>query len=782
MTDASMQPVITHIGLSKLMAAHQTGQTLKISHVKAGDGHIEVAQGYMPTTDMTDLKHICQRVVIDGGQIKGQKQNQLHLTAVLDDAGDPAPSANYSIYEIGFYLEDGTLFAIYASEEKLAEKVIGTDFILMFDITLTGDAADNIIIDGQAEWPLVQAKDNLLLGENLIKIHTQSQFDHVFNSSNGDLKIIPPNTTIILSPIQNTKENDIIFGAWGEKGDEAHNTFNARPGYILKNSIQFNSHTSVIGFNAEDTIVVNAQQDNQIIMQGSDASPVTGVHLYGWSYDGRSGVDAYGGTSPFNLSPFELSHADRCQLNCHIINHHPSDNIIAPVIGISDSGVNEALHVINVVTENDHTVSHDAHFNLNVLSADKSYLALSSNVSLAKNLTVKGELISKENILAEKNVTIRGDLTIEGKVNSSFLQQLHDQQINILGPRLIFLNTIDNIYSIEVNDAQTYSWQLNHGQILSGRNSSKITLKPSAADGTISVTVTRFDGSVIKRSIDIKASSISGMKKFDYTGEIEQWVIPQGVSQIKIEAWGAQGGNANNGVVQGGKGSFIAAITPVFPGARLNVVVGERGGEGGALGSKDRASDDYDNAGGGGGGASFIYSQNFGVDGSMPLLAVGGGGGASAPHNGLPATISIDGSDSVSTAGTAGAGGKNGSHGMSAVASASYHGGAGAGWKSRFSERVGVEHGESGYSYQENWKGGAAGTMNHIAKGGFGGGGGASEDNGAAGGGGGFSGGGASSHGKGPGGGGGSYILHNAYGVMKTSGVREGNGQIIISW
>lgn len=228
----------------------------------------------------------------------------------------------------------------------------------------------------------------------------------------------------------------------------------------------------------------------------------------------------------------------------------------------------------------------------------------------------------------------------------------------------------------------------------------------------------------------------------------------------------------------------MTGIVPILSEVKLNIVVGEKGGEGGAIGSKDRTANDYDNAGGGGGGGSFIYIQNFGVDGRMPLLVAGGGGRASFPHHGLPATVSTEGSDSVCTysSGTAGAGGKNGSHGISAVASASYHGGAGAGWKSRFSERLAPSHGESGYSYQDDWKGGAAGTMNHIAKGGFGGGGGASEDNGAAGGGGGFSGGGASSNHEGPGGGGGSYAASNATGIVKTPGVREGHGQIIITW
>lgn len=315
----TLRPVITNGGITAVIDARNRGVTARITQVAVGDGN----GPYTATQDMTALKNEIQRVLVAGGELFGSLQNQLHLTATVQDSGDNVPEV-YPIFEIGFFLETGELFAIYASpDEKLAEKIAGTDFVLAFDLTLTGVDAGEVVVDGTAQLAMPIARDNLLVGENTVKIHTQAEFDQVFNQ--GENTEIPANTTIALSPIQGTG-TDIANGATGGTGDNPENTYNGRPAYILKNSILLSENVHIIGFNQEDTLVVKDAAETKIKLQGAAGAPVTGVRLHGWGFDGRSGLDGLGGnlTGTTDGGAFYLDHCEQCDLNCKIINHHTS--------------------------------------------------------------------------------------------------------------------------------------------------------------------------------------------------------------------------------------------------------------------------------------------------------------------------------------------------------------------------------------------------------------------------------------------------------------------------
>lgn len=315
----TLRPVITNAGITAVIDAKNRGVTARITQVAVGDGN----GPYTATQDMTALKNEIQRVLVAGGELFGSLQNQLHLTATVQDSGDNVPDV-YPIFEIGFFLETGELFAIYASpDEKLAEKIAGTDFVLAFDLTLTGVDAGEVVVDGTAQLAMPIARDNLLIGENTLKIHTQAEFDQVFNR--GENTEIPANTTIALSPIQGTG-TDIANGASGGTGDNPENTYNGRPAYILKNSIVLSQNVHIIGFNQEDTLVVKDAAETKIKLQGVVGAPVTGVRLHGWGFDGRSGLDGLGGnlTGTTDGGAFYLDHCEQCDLNCKIINHHTS--------------------------------------------------------------------------------------------------------------------------------------------------------------------------------------------------------------------------------------------------------------------------------------------------------------------------------------------------------------------------------------------------------------------------------------------------------------------------
>ena len=94
---------------------------------------------------------------------------------------------------------------------------------------------------------------------------------------------------------------------------------------------------------------------------------------------------------------------------------------------------------------------------------------------------------------------------------------------------------------------------------------------------------------------------------FNYTGDIQSYIVPEGITTLYIEAYGAEGGDSWYGV--GGLGAFISSTVSVNPGETLSILVGEEG--------------NGDSNGAGGGGGSFVVNSN-----NEPILIAGGGGGA----------------------------------------------------------------------------------------------------------------------------------------------------------
>ncbi len=240
---------------------------------------------------------------------------------------------------------------------------------------------------------------------------------------------------------------------------------------------------------------------------------------------------------------------------------------------------------------------------------------------------------------------------------------------------------------------------------------------------------------------------------FDFTGSIETWMVPDGITEITIEARGAQGGNSCSRT--GGLGARMIGTFDVTPGDELKVLVGEK-------------APDINNAAGGGGG-SFVAT----ID-NTPLLIAGGGSGATCGSDGNPGVTSENGADGDSCNGT---GGSNGNGGDDANACGNGAGGGGG----FFTD--GQDDSSYGQGYGRAFVNGGAGgpSVSGGARGGFGGGTGTHSSNTGGGAGGGYSGGGAPQHGNGySGGGGGSY--NGGLEVLAEEGVNSGNGQVIISY
>jgi hypothetical protein len=227
---------------------------------------------------------------------------------------------------------------------------------------------------------------------------------------------------------------------------------------------------------------------------------------------------------------------------------------------------------------------------------------------------------------------------------------------------------------------------------------------------------------------------------FNYTGVQQTFIVPNGVTSITVDAYGAQGGSNWSGNVN--YGGYVQADIPVTPGTTLYIYVGGQpsglagGFNGGGIG---------ETGGAGGGGASDIriggttYADRVVVAGGaggagtwFNLHVVGGLGGGLIGGNGYrdnPSTLGGDGGTQTSSG--------NGtcvSFNNPVVAGGFGFGGAPSGC------------GCQGYGGGGGWYGGA-GSGNCRG-----------------------------------GGGGSSYTIPGATNVTHTQGIRMGDGQITLTW
>jgi hypothetical protein len=236
---------------------------------------------------------------------------------------------------------------------------------------------------------------------------------------------------------------------------------------------------------------------------------------------------------------------------------------------------------------------------------------------------------------------------------------------------------------------------------------------------------------------------------------VQTWKVPD-TGTYTLTAYGAEGGEQDAAANKGGRGAVIRATLELTAGETLQLIVGQRGGDG------NRG--DFNGAAGGGGGTGIADSVG------RPLLIAGGGGGGDhdcgGEKTGGDGRMSTSGGDG-SPSGAVGRGGTNGnggSHPSSTV------GGAGAGYYTNGQAASGREGLAPG-------NGGLGGTANDSTNfGGFGGGGGTGGQS--AGGGGGYSGGGASENCYAgiAGGGGGSFVTVGALEVWTSDGTFSRTG------
>ena len=177
------------------------------------------------------------------------------------------------------------------------------------------------------------------------------------------------------------------------------------------------------------------------------------------------------------------------------------------------------------------------------------------------------------------------------------------------------------------------------------------------------------------------------------------FTVPDGVTQITVQMWGAGGGggSGNDGRGGGGGGGFAQAVIAVSPGQVINVTVGAGGGVGAAGGNTIFSTGSFSvqangggsttgTAGGSGGGSnftgSFVSTASFtggnGGSGQTGGNRGGGGGGGSATAS---ANGGNGGNGDNNSGGAGGTGEGNGGVGgrSSAAGAGQFPGGGGGG-------------------------------------------------------------------------------------------------------
>jgi hypothetical protein len=146
-----MSLIITRIGLEKAMQASEQGVSFSITHIGVG------LNGYIPDKTMMTLQNEFKRVELSGG--KQVASNQIHLTALFD-GGEEIKGR-----ELGFYLTDGTLFAIESHPTKLVMfKGASSKVIEAFDLVLDGVPPNSITVDSTGDLSLYFADSFAVMG------------------------------------------------------------------------------------------------------------------------------------------------------------------------------------------------------------------------------------------------------------------------------------------------------------------------------------------------------------------------------------------------------------------------------------------------------------------------------------------------------------------------------------------------------------------------------------------------------------------------------------------
>lgn len=133
-TENALRPVITDKGLEAALAASTLGKPAKITHVGLTERPGEANSG-MATLPGESLRLKAE----DGTPVN---PHQVSVSVLLREE-----SPGLSIHGIGFYLDDGTLFAVYQSRTPLLNHTAGTQMLVSMDVVMGNIPAGSITVE-----------------------------------------------------------------------------------------------------------------------------------------------------------------------------------------------------------------------------------------------------------------------------------------------------------------------------------------------------------------------------------------------------------------------------------------------------------------------------------------------------------------------------------------------------------------------------------------------------------------------------------------------------------
>jgi len=353
---------------------------------------------------------------------------------------------------------------------------------------------------------------------------------------------------------------------------------------------------------------------------------------------------------------------------------------------------------------------------------------------------------------------------------------VNDNPVSTFAP-LSGKTNIPVTFNPTTSGAANYQWYFTNGNPTTSTSENPVVTWSNSSNYGVSLTVSDVNGcsSTTTNQISIVDPIILTFNATGtgQTGTIQSFTVPPGITSITIEAYGAEGAGNPPSEGSGGKGAYIKGDFLVNPGDVLSILVGQKG-----------LKLDHNSFGGGGG--SFVW-----INPSTLLIAAAGGGGAgiNIPNNDGgdgSATTTPTGGSSLGLGTASGGSGGNGGNGGSNSGGNYAGSGGGCGWNSDGLNGTPSSSqptpGGGGKKPLNGGNGGSAGNSWGCVGGLFGGGGGGGLSGG---GGGGYNGGGGGNayNGgttSGSGGGGGSY--NGGTNQTNISGVKTGNGQVIISY
>ena len=181
------------------------------------------------------------------------------------------------------------------------------------------------------------------------------------------------------------------------------------------------------------------------------------------------------------------------------------------------------------------------------------------------------------------------------------------------------LSTDGSTVYVGSDDTNMYALSASTGSLQWSLNTNGEVQSSPANTSTGLVVVPSLDGATY-------AIATPAIVNFSYTGSVQSFTVPFGVTSVQVTMAGAYGGGAGNAA--GGAGGLVSATIAVSAGNTYLIYVGGLGASSPGAGGFNGGGSGGVTDGGGGGGASDIRTA---MSVGARIVVVGGGGGASSP-------------------------------------------------------------------------------------------------------------------------------------------------------